>query len=98
MWTYLRDPPLQEVKNKRILKVQPSTCDMSVTSPERPSFLQQELQVCLRTKLWIASSPRLAGPNAISPEELQQEQTSLRSRVNKCICTFPILVNIFKHL
>lgn len=82
MWTYLRELPLQGMKNRRVLKVQPSTCDTSVTSPERPSFLQQELQVCLRTKLWIASSPKLAGPNAISPE-LQQEQTLLRSSVNK---------------
>lgn len=83
MDVYLRELQLQGMKNRRVLKVQPSTCDMSVTSPERPSFLQQELQVCLRTKLWIASSPKLAGPNAISPEELQQEQTLLRSSVNK---------------
>uniref|UniRef100_A0A0E9RU81 Uncharacterized protein n=1 Tax=Anguilla anguilla TaxID=7936 RepID=A0A0E9RU81_ANGAN len=37
---------------------------------ERQSLAQQALQVCFRMKLWMASSPRLAGPNTKSPGEL----------------------------
>lgn len=60
------------------------------------SFLQQELQWCFALKFFIASSPRLAGPNTISYD--------LRNRVHMnitCTCSLAsenfIILEVFLY-
>lgn len=55
------------------------------------SFLQQELQWCLALKFFIASSPRLAGPNTISYD--------LRNKVHRNItCIYSLSSENFRIL